>query len=477
MSYFNDMFAQYLIKKPNEKFQDETKFNENLTEFERVLNNLLNRFENPEEYIYDECLELKRIIQLESEETIANIKALNGIDINMEDHLLVTSVFDLVECIKQQSQVAITKIEEYEKEATLYWNNNEKFTCDIKNTLKQFKQSSHMFVQNLTSTNGKVMKKMRTYSSRLDNLISEIINKTSIKLIHVNENQEIKNKLNYYVHTKMKATFRTFFRLNHIFNKTTFTFIKQLKQTNDLRCVSFDILENSLYLIYFIATDSRNLSYVALYDPSLNEIKKEKMYPGVRFTDTNINQDLIALLQTSSLKTSLVIMNLDLEIIHEMFPVNLISCTNESFIYIRYNNFTIQVFDWSLRVVKTLHLQNNDSNRPFYFKDLCFSRYSFDLKVFDNVYSLKSYKSQIIFNENGLMINDFSVSNFELHRDYKKNLFFFKQTGSMVNFSNLSGQEEKIIEIDHENYKNTSIKFDSNGKIYFNDGNEIFIQN
>ena len=30
----------------------------------------------------------------------------------MEDHLLVTSVFDLVECIKQQSQVAITKIEE-----------------------------------------------------------------------------------------------------------------------------------------------------------------------------------------------------------------------------------------------------------------------------------------------------------------------------------------------------------------------------
>lgn len=29
----------------------------------------------------------------------------------------------------------------------------------------------------------------------------------------------------------------------------------------------------------------------------------------------------------------------------------------------------------------------------------------------------------------------------------------------------------------HENYKNTSIKFDSNGKIYFNDGNEIFIQN
>ena len=36
MIYFNDMFAQYLIKNPNEKFQDETKFNENLTEFKII---------------------------------------------------------------------------------------------------------------------------------------------------------------------------------------------------------------------------------------------------------------------------------------------------------------------------------------------------------------------------------------------------------------------------------------------------------
>lgn len=85
-------------------------FNKKLINYKKIL-------DSPEEYIYDECEELKREVQLETEKSIANIKTSNSIDINTDDDLLDPNLFTLVENIKQYSLTLITEQETNEKKA------------------------------------------------------------------------------------------------------------------------------------------------------------------------------------------------------------------------------------------------------------------------------------------------------------------------------------------------------------------------
>jgi hypothetical protein len=100
---------------------------EEIIKFTKNINQLKTKLDQPGEYIYEECLELKRLVQLEIEELILNIKISNNIDINVDDHLIEhLDVYNSsIKKIKRKHELLITRIEAYEKEVREQLNNCE----------------------------------------------------------------------------------------------------------------------------------------------------------------------------------------------------------------------------------------------------------------------------------------------------------------------------------------------------------------
>jgi len=97
-------------------------FKQNIDNYNKSIDKIKNILDNPEEYIYDECSELKRNIQLETEEIIANIKQSNQIDLNLDDETkLEPELFNLIQNLIEQSQTLITTIDDHEKAIKSHW--------------------------------------------------------------------------------------------------------------------------------------------------------------------------------------------------------------------------------------------------------------------------------------------------------------------------------------------------------------------
>jgi hypothetical protein len=106
--------------------QISNEFRQEIIKFTKKINQLKTNLDQPGEYIYEECLELKRLVQLEIEELILNIKISNNIDINMDDHLIEhLDVYNSIKETKQKHELLITQIETYEKEVREQLNNSE----------------------------------------------------------------------------------------------------------------------------------------------------------------------------------------------------------------------------------------------------------------------------------------------------------------------------------------------------------------
>ena len=131
------------------------RFLENLSDFSDKLNKHRKNLEGPEEYIYDECRELERIVQLETELIISNIKRINNIDVNIEENLLNAKLLSLIDNVQEECKEIIANITIFEKEAKSYWNDKQinKFvdfiskTHDRKFKYTEFINESKEFVQ------------------------------------------------------------------------------------------------------------------------------------------------------------------------------------------------------------------------------------------------------------------------------------------------------------------------------------------
>ena len=86
--------------------------------------------------IYEECIEMKLVIQLDNEETISRLKQINDLEIDTE----VVSNPNLIEKINQinnESKLIIDKLDAYQKEAIkLAENKSNKIFSDDLNKLK-----------------------------------------------------------------------------------------------------------------------------------------------------------------------------------------------------------------------------------------------------------------------------------------------------------------------------------------------------
>ena len=73
------------------------KFKNSLNEFDVIFEILELASNQPKDYIYDKCAELRRPIQLDTEKTIADIKVKNNININTNESELDSSSLLIVD--------------------------------------------------------------------------------------------------------------------------------------------------------------------------------------------------------------------------------------------------------------------------------------------------------------------------------------------------------------------------------------------
>ena len=102
-----------------------TEFKANLKLFDTKLTKLEVCLSSPIDLIYNEHTEITRLIQLDTEETIARIKQSNNLDINADESVLfkIPGMSAKLELIYKQSESMIKRANEHLKEATASYPN------------------------------------------------------------------------------------------------------------------------------------------------------------------------------------------------------------------------------------------------------------------------------------------------------------------------------------------------------------------
>ncbi len=133
MSSFYSFYTQDTYKIST--FNEDQELNEILTKLNKLELNL-GDYEN---CIYEKCSEFKRKIQLYTENTIANIKTENSLDINTDENELSTPLQSRINELKAKSESLIGEIEKHQKECISFYNVNEANEI-IQNELKPLKE-------------------------------------------------------------------------------------------------------------------------------------------------------------------------------------------------------------------------------------------------------------------------------------------------------------------------------------------------
>jgi len=481
-------------------------FKQDIISYNKTITRIENSLDNPEEFIYDECSDLKRNIQLETEETIAKIKQSNEIDLNLDETKLEPELFELIQNVIEQSQTLITTIDDHEKVIKSFWIDkqiNKKLFIKDYNKLKQF---SDLFIQTWTKrlddlnfddvTMNEAVIKLNEYQSKLNILANKIkmylFNNNCIELRRIDD-QKISNRLDYFLYYKQNAIFNESnkFYLHKILDQSTIQMVTDNKTLFKLNygsnfidnSASFEFLKNGKYFILFESNSTQiRGTYMAVFDPVLNKLEKEKFIENIYYEQINVNHNLIAMRSNSQNESNLVIMNYDLEVVNQI-PVGILRGADNSFIFASDKSENgeystdIKVINWSLETVKTLQFQCTNTMDPFFY-DIQYSfslkRGYVSLKIFENIFFLKYMNTVSLYNENGSSIKSVSCNYGNLFKFHNENIVIVNKNENKLSYYDskvdLVIKEINLININLKRYQDP-IKFDSNDKIFIFDFN------
>jgi len=190
------------------------------------------------------------------------------------------------------------------------------------------------------------------------------------------------------------------------------------------------------------------------------KIKKEKLFEKYSYHDANFNQNFVCIIYNCK---SLVLMNLDLEIIKERSDIDRIICTNKSFIIGSKTNGqssgkeVFQLIDWqSLETIQVFNFQTQLKNDPFYIE---FYNPIYKLQILEKngikFYVYYANLSLIIFDENGYFVNKTSFTHhFTINTDHNNNLIVdmmsYRHGLNRLIYLNSNGKKLKETIIKHD---------------------------
>lgn len=294
--------------KSEQTLTETKKFLNELNEFTKMLNKIDHDFNCPLEFIYDECAELKRRVQLDAEETIAEIKQKNGFDINTDENKLDAQLTMQIEAVNDQRDLFVSRINKFEKETIVsYEKNKQDMNKQLpltelnksKLVLKHFVSHWQVCLAELNFED----KKMREAAAKLKEYqlkLNEFINSAQL-LIFSNKFIELKQlepkkefQLSHYMCLKQTIHFQ---------KANCFDF-EAVKKISDLDLSAYDSRRTAMkkhlddsHLLIFRKKCSQD-NHIVVFNPVENKIVREfDLKSSLTWSESETERRLSGLLQ------------------------------------------------------------------------------------------------------------------------------------------------------------------------------------
>lgn len=446
-----------------------------LNEFNKNLDLIKQRLDNPIDIIYDECNELKRIIQLDKEESILNIKESNNIDLDLDDCKIDAKIMSKIDRINSEFDMIYQEIDNHEKEAI----SKMKLVRENKNLKREFnklKKISDYFIKYWidylnesaqiidTSKLVNAVAKTRQYIEKFADFYYKLKPISfGNKMLELKKHKEPKaDRLNHYVYYKQEIELDTVKCHSNELEALDTTLNDDYYMSNeDYKSVDchIDLFEDGNYLMVLIGADEL-VTDLFILDRSSKKILKKNKLKDYLVQICKISQNLILMIGSSeTYENSILVLDSNLEL---AFAPRL--CTDYVFLSnskrphfceINENEAKLKVFDSSLNEILNTKFQTKNKLEPFY---LCETVYEFGYSN-DKYYFLdNSGHSLRILNHSGYLLKEIEFT-FDsipsLAFDSAGNMVIFDDSSGKLLIYNQNGMQLKEIQI-----KKTKIRSD-----------------
>jgi hypothetical protein len=459
---------------------------------------------------YETSVEARREAQLKTEETIADLKILNGFEINDDESVMPPELVLEIESIQKTSDELIEKNENYEQiliseseSAETKARVNEIFadldgkinltdhliklvdsgSLKEKEMIKKARQKLNK-KPNLTAIKDKInflpfnAKKIDFFENKQD--VSKSGNAQKIGKMIIKETIGI-DKLNIFKFEEVE-----FKKITNISKKSYSFYVEYLTIPSRL----FEILNNGTYVIGGFCSNSQEF-HLFIYDP-ITKSRKNKLTFDERIDELFVSKNKIVLSQRITENRGLhsyklKIMDENLNVIKETNTDALLKSADDSHLYCILDSKRLALFDWDLNEIKSdVVFQYDDPNQGFYLRiqgfnwvthqlDPSFSKI-IQLAKRSNKYIINfktgGYKPRnelLIFSELGVLLKKRELEN-DFVIDSNNNIIVNNSKKDFIYYCDSNGDLFKAVTLKrpkNENKVLKQIKIDSNDKLYF----------
>ena len=412
------------------------------------------------DFIYDECSELRRLVQLHTEQAIMYLKQLNELDANLEETELNAQLAAIVQDIHNKSDSMLNKIDIYEAESKQNAPKEEpnKELCKL---ISKFKS-----VRNLNE-------------SQLAGIVSDVKQHIFNRNVMVFKPDELDPLAIGHLQLKQYIEIEN---------------LKQIdlnKVINDNKIINGYNFRCEIFKQNYLITYSLNYKQTGLfiYEPANSHIEKHLMldYPSVN--SSKIVNDSIALCLPTDYSRSenhLLVLNEELSIkVKKSMERFFLIGASQTRLYCKDDECMESVcrqFDWDLNEIKSdLKFQQRDSKAPFFISNPSTELSIRQLEYVDKRYFVRP-GSNILFSnltdfihihdEQGKLIKATQIDG-DFKLDSNNNLVVFQNSDKLI-YLNSNGVPFKRIKIE-DPIMNSHFMLDKQDRIHFFDKFDIKI--
>jgi len=447
---------------------------------------------------YESSSELRRRAQLKTEETIAELKVLNGYDINDDESVLSSELQKQIEEIYATSEALIEKTETYEKSLV-----SESETAETKTMLTEIlaeldakKEIADKWTKTLNLTGIKDKQTLKIARVELNGFkLKEINEKIALlpmnakKLDFVESNVEVGKKNGQKIgNMQLKETI-SFDKLNIL----KFREVETKEQSFTLSSRIFEILDNGFYIIAGYSKQTK-MSHLFTFDP-IKKIRINEVTFDNRIELLFSCNKKIALFHREytrmGLNSTIKVLDENLNVIKEKKIAHQLQSVDHSYLYcteylmgvngvIKPSNLVL--YDWNLNETKTdIAFQLNKPNEAFYLNfvslngetDYLFKKIT-RLEKKDSKYVVSLNMGNVgrimIFSETGTLLKEINhpFNNFQI--DSRNNIVLAELRIDMLTYFDLNGEMLKKVILKRTKNNTLTLKYfkmDSSDRLYF----------
>ena len=282
-------------------------FESKIDQLRKQITKLNHDLTNANEFIYEECNELKRLVQLDTEERIAHLKQTNDIDINQDSNLS----FELTKKINEinaRNDHLINRIEKYEQETVNKCLLSPQYETFL-NKLNQFRLKFDEFI-------------VESQSKEDERIIKNLVNKIQIEVLESQFNELVKEVKHFIFDHKLfeykQVNDTKCLYLQHFLTQFKEINLNQILDHNQSHDIKVNLISSNKYLI------SMKINYkessLLVFDSLNNQIESTILLEYRHINTIRIVNNLIAIhcsINYCSNENFLVILNEKLELIEK----------------------------------------------------------------------------------------------------------------------------------------------------------------